>query len=723
MGKTATGALAVLARLSQGGVDLFTAVIGQLMCQDFKLGVAGQRRLLKTLNELQCHSTFGNVLHFGFGLDSIVRNLSATYEGGILVLLSAALAEVYDETYAANILWELTQLHKPVDTSQGKPSLVQWLALVRQCNGILATDEFPAVVDQLIRLQADNEFQKDASRERSTPESMAEALLAIGKVSTGQLESIKITGAADICWLAVMADRYLNLKINVYGADGESSMRNFERHERAQVEFLYHLESQMLDGKGKEIEVSDRLYCLRSASQWLGYPDDEEPGPSTLYGRLPWESALSLTFGSSFDRLIHSASRFGQAIGASARLFDLVAKMENGVHEDTAESCTTYSDSGRGQGFISFAIMTLPELSVLQPHINMDSAASLEQTLDAYEADMKELRAICNCSVCQHGNRRAIRDYCLVFLVETIIFLVRSMSGIVAPERLRPTRAGIEWYYKRQVSIHNQKDNTRLQDEISRYGQMAFILDLPFTEDKQSHDDNDILEQSFAVRRLLYAAKLFSGREIQRTGYERSVISVAGICVYLSILVDVTDDLEALGQCRVIPGRLEFEGRSYDYAQDLGDGLPAGEDYRQRRGVESVDYDTLSLRKGTYGSFSLVAQPAFHCLQVGFLTKHSLSGSCLIGPARLSTFILRASGLVFCTHPFRGHLNRQISEDDKKEDILIDGTTVWTFQGSLPSRMVRIHSVPSAIWRHQECRDCCFVAAISNGRRCNGIIL
>ena len=64
-----------------------------------------------------------------------------------------------------------------------------------------------------------------------------------------------------------------------------------------------------------------------------------------------------------------------------------------------------------------------------------------------------------------------------------------------------------------QRSILDQQENVKLQDENSRYGLMTSILDLPITEDKQFHDDNGISEQSFAVHRLTYAAKLFSGME------------------------------------------------------------------------------------------------------------------------------------------------------------------------------------------------------------------
>ena len=63
------------------------------------------------------------------------------------------------------------------------------------------------------------------------------------------------------------------------------------------------------------------------------------------------------------------------------------------------------------------------------------------------------------------------------------------------------------------MSNHNQRENLKLQDENFRYVQMTSILDLPITEDRQSHDDKGIPELSFAVRRLTYAAKLLSGKE------------------------------------------------------------------------------------------------------------------------------------------------------------------------------------------------------------------
>ena len=152
MGKSISGAVAVLSRLSEGGVDPITAAVGQIMCQEFRLGRDGKRLYINILNNLSCQSTLGQVFHFGFGIDSIVRNLSASYEGGILVILGAALGECYFENHAASILWELVQAYKPKNSSDRTPSPAQWLSLIRQCNGVLASDEFPVVAEHLMQL-------------------------------------------------------------------------------------------------------------------------------------------------------------------------------------------------------------------------------------------------------------------------------------------------------------------------------------------------------------------------------------------------------------------------------------------------------------------------------------------------------------------------------------------------------------------------------------------
>jgi hypothetical protein len=718
MGKAVTGAVAVLSRFSEGGVDPFTTIVGQLVCREFKLGRAGADLFLKILSELRCYSTMGDVVYFGFGIDSMVRNLSASYEGGVLVLLSAALAECYHENQAANILWELVQAYKPVDSSDRTPSPTQWLALVRQCGGVLATDEFPKIVEHFMQLCPQNRpylvtFPIDPRyRQRgvSHPDSIAEALLAVGKVSTGQIESITITGGADAGWLAAVADRFFNLKLVLYGAEGDLLFKNFDDDERAQIEIFYELAQE--ERTKKEVEVSGKLYLLRDRID-IVLVNDVSHRSGQGFGRVPWENVLSLTFGPEFDRLIESQYVFGTAIGAVARIFDAVARVEDGVLQKTARNCTTYFSFGRGQGFVTFATLRFPELLPLKSHMKRASNASFEDARGIYESNLSNLKRKCQCGICKTGVYKEFyeQNFCLVILTETIIVLLRILSGITVPEQLRPVIAGMKWYYERQMSFHRQCRT--IKEEISQYGQMAFLLELPLNNDYE-----DVQEYA-AVGRLVDAAKLFTGRKFTQKADHLSAISVAGICIFLDILTDISDDPEALGRCTVIPGKIEMAGRSYEQAEDISDFTPGGSDYlsrRKGRGQAPHKLSSPSDLTAGYDSASIAAQPAIGSLKIGLLAKHPSSASVLLGPAKLTNGMLEASGLIRCKHIFNRSSKGRLSSDGPVRRTNVDGGhTIWEFQGSLLSKMVAYSqfeglSVPR-VWRHQECLPCCVKAA------------
>ena len=348
-------------------------------------------------------------------IDSIVRSLSASYEGGVLVVLSAALGECYHENHAANVLWELVQVQKPADSTNQTPSPTQWLALVRQCNGVLAMDEFPKTAEHFMRLHPRNRLDfgtcmailDNQRRRASSPDSTAEALLGLGKVSTGQYDSITITGAADAGWLAAVADRFFNLRLLIHSPEENLLFQNFGGDERLQVRVLYEFDTE--EAMEKRVEVSGKVYHLRDATEFLNTKDGAY-GASLLCGRVPWQNALSLTFGPEFRRLTESPSLFGSAIGAAARLFDGLAKAEKGVHQITARSWTTYLGSGRGQGLISCAMLRFPELSPLEIHMETASKCSFKEAQGIYESNLSNLKRLCQYRVCKMGVKECKKE-------------------------------------------------------------------------------------------------------------------------------------------------------------------------------------------------------------------------------------------------------------------------------------------------------------------------
>lgn len=190
--KLVSSGVAVLSRYSAGGVDPFTIIVGQTMCRLFELGRQGEKRLRGIIESLPIHNTMGNIVHFGFGADSVVRNLSSTYEGGILVAIAASATECYKIDHTADILWEMVQLYKHSTPEEMTPSPMQWKALAKQCAGVLSGSEFPKIAEQLISLhsknqlfpQGRNSLRADTKKRTvSTADTLAEALVIIGQIT------------------------------------------------------------------------------------------------------------------------------------------------------------------------------------------------------------------------------------------------------------------------------------------------------------------------------------------------------------------------------------------------------------------------------------------------------------------------------------------------------------------------------------------------------------
>ena len=477
-----------------------------------------------------------------------------------------------------------------------------------------------------------------------------------------------------------------------------------------------------VDGEKKEVEVLGRLFRLNDAADFLQRKDGPL-GSALLCGRVPWQSALSLTFGPAFRKLIESPTIFGKLIGAAARIFEAVAKAEKGLHNETLRTCSTYLSSSRGQGLISSSILRFPELRLLKVHMESVLSGTFQETQSTYESNLANVKRMCKCKICESGidaeddNNDIIIDnnesFCLVILTEAIIVLLRAVSSVEAPDDLAPVRAGIESFYDRQIGRHRQYQIA--DDEVIRYGQVAFVLDLPFTA---LEDEADFFEENATSRRLGDATRLFTGREVPGLTCDRSATSVAGICVYLDILIDISDHLEALGQCRVIPGKIELAGRSYGSAEDISDFELGGMEYRRRRAHSDALKpltDPSSLIAG-YHSMSVAAQPSVDCLQVGLLVNHPSTASILLGPAKLTNGILEASGLVRCAHPPQRPLKRRSSDSAAARQIhLDDGQPVWTFRGSLLSQMVAYSRIQEleyhVVWKHHECQQCCEASA------------
>lgn len=95
-------------------------------------------------------------------------------------------------------------------------------------------------------------------------------------------------------------------------------------------------------------------------------------------------------------------------------------------------------------------------------------------------------------------------------------------------------------------------------------GQIAFCMDFDRNFCMGTPDGDDSVEI-----RLNAVLELFSGQNAQLSTPGFSAICVNGICAFFGILCDASEDRNAVGRVHVLPGRIQYEGKSYSRLQDL----------------------------------------------------------------------------------------------------------------------------------------------------------
>jgi hypothetical protein len=719
------GAVKVLSRYSAAGIDPHTLVVGQIACSGFRLTARSEARLRHAIMDLKSMSTIGNMLHIGFGIDSVVRNLATTEEGGILVALCAAAAEAFVEDHAASVLWELVRTFKVPEKQT--PALLQWKALLRVCAGVLAETEFPALADHFMNLydennqlavETDDIWTLREARTVSSPDSMAEALVAIGKVAVGELVAISIVGGADAGWLAAVAQWLFDLRIAIFDSDGELLHATAAHEGQPQVRFFFVKRS-----VNEKVTVQGPVYNLRDITGLLSIDKDLfESG--LVCSRVPWAQALSLVFGREFKRLAEMPRSLGSALASAGRIFDGICKAEPFVLTAEKLYCQTYFNDGRGRGFLSFACALFPELGeALKSSTDPNAFDSFISAFQAYDSSIAHIKLICGCDFCVTGDERGLRGYfndksCLLLLLETIIVMVQSMSGISAPPTLYPMRSGIEAFYRRQFKLHLFKE---LQSRMDAYGPIGAVLE--FNTDVCEEWN---IEESVGARRVIDAARLFSGRNIDSISHEKVAIGVSGIVAFLNILVDggLSVNPELIGGCTVMSGHIEMHGRPYTHLEDLSDYDLVGMDCRKGQDGKGLGPDPLldpSTLSDAYTRVSLIAKEGVESVNVG-LSFHESHGErpVVIGPSSLAEHVLQATGLVECNRQRCSHdpveFQREIGECVKL--VATQGQCeIGLFQGSTMGRMValtRLLKVQPRVYKilqHDECLQCCIKAA------------
>ncbi|KAI0103638.1 hypothetical protein GGR51DRAFT_573140 [Nemania sp. FL0031] len=231
-----------------------------------------------------------------------------------------------------------------------------------------------------------------------------------------------------------------------------------------------------------------------------------------------------------------------------------------GVTHDWRVDCQGYFDASFGAGYIHFATDRFPELQKLfkidDSYIWQQSRLSVAEAIVEYEKALSQISSSCKLQ------DMSKEWYYLTALTTTIIRPIRVLSGIELPvANLYPRRSGVEWLYNQQKLRHQhqrQKAHTHSNPHLGKFVERVI--------NRNPRGDKYALE--FFL--LAIAAVLFSGEQ-RMADIKRftSAVTSYGTCAYYRILTNLSRQAHIAARVRVIPGRVEHNGRLYDAIYDF----------------------------------------------------------------------------------------------------------------------------------------------------------
>ncbi|KAL8747504.1 MAG: hypothetical protein Q9190_000633 [Brigantiaea leucoxantha] len=597
-----------LSRYSAANIDIYTLQIGQLICSQFVLSIDGRRRVSEALSKLRHFGSFGNAIWFGFGLRHIVRTLQMTEQGFMCLALCASLLECYHEDVASEILNEMTKsLKAPPELT---PSLSQWKALLHACNGTFATTSLGERIGHYTQLcthdwgmDGRTQKQKDGC---ASPDSIADVLRGIGAVTRGQMISITVVGNNNACIIAAPAEWLFGLRITIYHPLDQKELFTNCPGQPPQLVICFEPNATATEQHAETIQLRciGKTYHLKDTTPFLQLRSEI----STAFnrGRVPWTALLKTVFGGDFESIYNNETlTLAKAIGAAARLFRAIVSAEAGVAMPLIKDWDTYTKGSSGRDYIANIVEWLPELAPLRRRMETACQISFEDAKVQYENQIAKLQRICSCYVCASGDSMqsadqgedilqeelpghsrvkkeihkqssATRDnserFCQVVIVETIITLGRELSKVIIEHDLLPKRLGLETLYRSQESRRTESKN-----KLGLFSSLGPVIDSMMNDNYK----DSLLEEfgPFALICLRRASgpraamkaclEIFAGVSYYDSqSAEPCAISHNGICVWLGILQEISDEPEVSDKIHIAPGSIEHLGKPFDHVVD-----------------------------------------------------------------------------------------------------------------------------------------------------------
>jgi len=704
--------IGILARLSGAKVDSLTLAIGRHLFGIFQLGEQGNARVADALSKLDSFPSFQSILWFGFGLKHVVHILADTAQGATCVALCACLAEVHALERSAQIVDILASIVMQDADIELRPSMNQWIQLIKSCHGIFARSSFSLLAERLMSLadssmepRVGHELVGDegsptvmpaAARRSGSIKALAEVLIELSKVTTGKLRTITIIGGAECGFVLALADWLFGLSTAVTLASTGEVLNKSRCPDASDAQVLWIL-SYPEEISGLQTQIIARSYIIPNGDDIFFVGKAEY---IHLAGRVPWDSLIAHCFGEKGRRLLAMPTVLGTALGTAARIFTAAAKGDTAVSQGNRRLYGFYHDASHGIGFVNTAVSTLPELKPMRSTMDLAIQGTFKQAAEGYIEAMNRISMACGCEVCCQEaldeldvdtyDDLGIEPFCLTFLAAVIVRLVQCISCVdVAPSQqdaLCPSRLGIELFYLSYRELGRMVDRS---------------IDRLFGD---SANANMLYEAA-----LVYGGRHFSDKSPHNT----SAIVNSGLCFFYAIMNGLTDDPALARRVTVVPGCIGSGIRTYDSVIDWKRSMPT---YPATKvATETIPPAVLDAASQDI-SASIVVAENFNTVALSWRLSCQ-KGECWIGPISLMVRLIR----VYEFWPKPGH--KWCSEDKGLESFTVvegegafddvKGLKIRLVKGSVLARCMAIANNSDAVvlLKENACLSCCLAWA------------
>lgn len=528
------------ARLCNAGVATVTVIAGRGICSSFAFPPEGQDELTNSLSRFKGSSSYSKVLWFGLGIKHIVNEMCTTEPGATCVALCAAMSIPYTSFHAAQVWRELSALR---GAPQGLiPARSQWSALVDVCAGCLTHSKFSIYFAQFCRFLAPDECEPRAP---ASPKDIAKALATLADLSSGKLVSSIFIGGVDCAWLAVFAEYLLRLRVEIQDENGK---------------FLYGsnrlglpLPSQAIFRKqSSPSSSSDRALiqrvCFVSKGELL-LQELTHLTASPIRRSTKWSTILSDTFSmSTWEQFTappvrEAFSELVQCIALHSKLY-----FSNPGLVDEDDLCVwwlqwpgygcLYHPRLSGPELLKNVRERFSELNFLSETLAYGPDECVHRLSSTMESRLRDISTICKCFTCAKtsaGQPPVIRRICLVRMSMTIIRLLLILAPVDVHCHIPPSTTALLQLYNCTI-------------KRSSLGQATGL-------------------PCHGVPLVLF---LFTGHlPTYHVPLSVSAASAGGVCVFLSLLKDISlSPLEAT-IIEVIPGHISSEGHLFTFLIDI----------------------------------------------------------------------------------------------------------------------------------------------------------